>query len=271
MHPSDLRGRWIIEGLIMRSLSVKLLGSIAALAITVAASEASADTTFYTSESAFDAAIGTSITDTYDSPGYATLRFNILGSHIGATDAQMNKVFGETRYTTTGFKDSNTITNPFFDGPAYCAGCNGSFILDFRHTSVGTSKGVYGVGFDFVNDGPPFGPQYTAFITFGDKSSVNELLPIQPSTVPMQSSFFGVTSDSLISSIALGLPDGGTTQFGFFAEDNLTIGTSPLTVPGPIAGAGLLAVPGPIAGAGLPGLIMASGGLLGWWRRRKIA
>ena len=58
------------------------------------------------------------------------------------------------------------------------------------------------------------------------------------------------------------------SSFGFFINCTDCIGGSASATVSSLVS---VSVPGPIAGAGLPGLILACGGLLGWMRRRQKA
>jgi hypothetical protein len=207
----------------------KTLLGLAALS-TLIFSTSSFAAVIYSDSTSFTTGLYTTVVDNYENAGYTFIQDN----------SSMSSVLGETDYQTTGFSDLNIVFGTGVGGNhMYCAGCNGSFLLDFTSTSVSGANGVYGVGFDYFNTTEPL---YNAFVTYGDGSTENFALA---SAWGSALQFWGITSNLGISSIHLGLTDGIDTQEGSFAIDNLTIGKLPEP-------AGLL-----LLGLGLLGLVAA--------------
>ncbi len=200
-YPSSLMG------LTMKIFTLAMPLAIAAGLVSVSANAA---TISFTDRGAFTSALTRSFTDTFETNlGYRP------GFSITA-DAAFSAIVGQTRFNTTGFQNLNILNGPGVNGTtAYCAGCNGSFTLFFDATTFGTANGVGGVGVDFT-----FNQNYDAFVTFGDNSTRVFTL------TKNAQSFFGLTSDRLIKSIAFGPGGNGISRGGSTQIDNLTIGVA---------------------------------------------
>jgi hypothetical protein len=157
--------------------------------------------TTYSTRTSLEAMLNTKIVDDF-STGYG--QFN--------TDAGMSAVRGETKFTSTSYSNWNLVLNG-----TYCAGCNGSFRMDFGTTSVSQGGGVFGVGFDYFSNSPT--TPFLAYVTFGDGSSANLGLNVG-------NGFFGLTSTLGVSSIHIGLTNGVASTAGYFVMDNLEIGNA---------------------------------------------
>lgn len=217
----------------MRSLFRTAAAAAAALLVSGAASAAPVT---YSSQSLFLAAVGSSITDDYSNPGY--LRSNGPQPSF-MTDAYMSSVLGQTRYVDTMFPNHNEVVGPASGGnPYFCTGCNGTFDLVFKNTSLTANGGVFGVSFNFRNGGVPSGGASTGYdflVTFADGTTWDYVPDLSgpPGPAGFTGDFFGVTSLVPIADIYFG-DHGAASMSTILALDNLTIAGAKTPVPEPL-------------------------------------
>lgn len=174
----------------------------------------------YFDRASFNASVGTTFTDDFSNPGYGTSDDATI-----LTDAQMSAVIGQTSFKSTFWPDQNIVSH--FGGVTqyYCAGCNGSFQLDFMSTSLTSNQGIYGFSIDFSNFyGNPGELPYVATVSFGDGSSKDYSL--DHGALNESFYFFGITSPLSISRVHFGLAGGLPYEGNSFQLKDITIASA---------------------------------------------
>jgi hypothetical protein len=150
-----------------------------------------------------------------------------------------------------------------------------------------SGHGFLTTGGPIVTFGGVIGSQITSFTGTWNGLDITGLLPTDPSDPHYffnNNAFFdppGTTSFRIyldFEGIGFSVSDGSAVNLFFIhslyfavSSDDPPYGYGSFTGQSFAETISFREVPGPIVGAGIPGLILACGGLLGWWRRRRAA